>query len=79
MRYPEPTEQPSTDHDRDRGLYAKYQVTRTDGKPAGRVFVLAYDKDPFARIALAAYAMACRVTHANLSRDLFDRLGITDR
>lgn len=39
------------------GLYEKYRVQRTDGKPlTGRVFVLQPETDPHARAALRAYA-----------------------
>jgi hypothetical protein len=60
----------------DRGLYEKYRVERTDGKPIGRVFVLAYETDPYALIALAAYAAACRKKFPYLARDLFAMLGL---
>jgi hypothetical protein len=56
--------------DRKRGLYGKFAVSRADGKSPGRCFVLPYDKDPFARVALAAYADACESEYPLLASDL---------
>ena len=63
--------------DTERGLYHKFQVTRTDGSSASggkhencRFFVLDLDHDRFAGKALAAYAMACKESHPNLALDL---------
>ncbi|SKO35750.1 Uncharacterised protein [Mycobacteroides abscessus subsp. abscessus] len=53
-----------------RGLYEKYRVERTDGKPMGKAFVLNYTTDPHARAALAAYAESCQQDYPALSTDL---------
>lgn len=45
--------------DKERGLFHKYNVTRTDGKPVNWAFVLE-DKDPLAIPALQAYESAAR-------------------
>ncbi len=52
--------------DRERGLYRKFEVTRTDGEsaPGGKhehccYFVLDLDHDQFSVPALEAYAAAC--------------------
>lgn len=55
--------------DRERGLYGKYNVTRTDGRPMGRCFVLA-EGDPYAPLALKLYAKQCEDTYPLLARDL---------
>lgn len=69
------------DPDRERGLYGKFRVHRTDGstKPGGKhehcfFFVLDVHHDPHARAALAAYANAVQHGYPQLSRDLFDIL-----
>lgn len=59
-----------TDPDQQRGLYGKYRVEKVNGKPVGRVFVLAYDTDPHARTALAAYADSCAEDYPQLAADL---------
>ena len=53
-------------------LHGKYLVERIDGRfdPDSRFFVLDYAKDPFAAIALAAYADACAADHPILAADL---------
>lgn len=57
--------------DENRGLYAKYIVTKADGTPVpGPLFILRYSKDPHARVALAAYADSCEGTHPQLGIDL---------
>lgn len=56
--------------DRTRGLYAKYDVRRRDGKAKGPYFVLAYRTDPHARAALRAYADSCRAEYPALAADL---------
>lgn len=41
------------------GLYGKYKIEKTDGHtidPDAKYFVLRYDTDPHARVALEAYA-----------------------
>lgn len=63
--------------DRDRGLYRKYDVKRSDGSSGpGRkhefcaYFVLDLECDEFALAALRAYARAARKTHPDLARDI---------
>ena len=53
-------------------LYAKYTVTRNDGKPddGRRYFVLSPDTDPAARAALAAYADAIAPAQPQLAADI---------
>lgn len=52
----------------ERGLYEKYRVTRTDGRPIDWCFVLEPYRDPAARAALRAYRAA---THNDaLGRDI---------
>jgi hypothetical protein len=60
-----------------RGLYQKFEVKRTDGKsePGGkhegcRYFVLDLTHDEFARVAVEAYAKACREKYPLLADDL---------
>jgi hypothetical protein len=75
-----------TDAVRDpRGVYAKFNVERTDGSsaPGGRhdrcaYFVLDLEHDPFAKVALKAYATACAETHPGLARDL-TRIALAER
>jgi hypothetical protein len=66
--------------DKRRGLYRKYDITRTDGRSAAGekhylcdYFVLDLKHDPYARKALLAYAEACRSRYPILSSDLFDK------
>lgn len=63
--------------DADKGVYAKFKVTRTDRstRKGGRHahcahFVLDLNHDPFAIPALKAYANACRKQFPALARDL---------
>lgn len=63
------------------GLYEKYFVRRNDGRDrAGEdrmdalYFVLDYFHDPYARIALRAYAEACSEEYPLLARDLLTDL-----
>ena len=65
-----------TDPDTERGLYGKYRVEKVNGKPIGRVFVLDYDNDPHARVALEAYADSCGDEYPQLASDLYRELGI---
>jgi hypothetical protein len=65
------------DTDRTRGLYNKYAVIRTDGSSAVgerhhgcEHFVLDVNHDPFAAVALRAYADACESEYPLLARDL---------
>jgi hypothetical protein len=63
--------------DANKGLYQKFNVSRTDGSdaPGGKhhgcsYFVLDITHDPFAINALAAYANACRDSLPLLAKDL---------
>lgn len=57
--------------DKERGLYPKYRVERTDGKQKGPYFVLAYATDPLAARALAVYAnLAEEAGYHQLAADL---------
>lgn len=63
--------------DRSRGIYHKFNVTRTDGssEPDGKhhgcfYFVLDLDHDPHAKAALQAYADSCRADYPTLADDL---------
>ena len=63
--------------DRERGLYGKYIVERSDGSsgPGGKhercdYFVLDLVHDPFAIPSLRAYADACEATLPHLAADL---------
>lgn len=62
-------------------VYHKFHVARVDGRdqPGGdredaRYFVLDYRHDPFARLAVLAYADACAATHPELATDLRKRV-----
>lgn len=63
--------------DKQRGLYAKYEVKRLDGssEPGGKhencfYFVLDCDHDPHAAKALHAYYQSCRKDFPFLAEDL---------
>ena len=61
--------------DKERGVYKKFIVERTDGDPKDKhidcfYFVLDMDHDPFALPALDAYADACQSTHPGLAADV---------
>ena len=63
--------------DKNRGLYSKFHITRTDGSsgPDGkhelcRYFVLDLDHDPYAWAAIRAYEQACAHEYPNLADDL---------
>jgi len=63
--------------DRDRGLYEKYTVKRTDGRSEPgqkhehcRYFVLDLTHDEFARAAIEAYIEACKAKYPDLAADL---------
>ena len=63
--------------DKWRGLYNKFNVTRTDGtsEPGKKhdgcqYFVLDVTHDPFAGAALKAYADACRSEYPALAEDI---------
>ena len=62
------------------GLYAKFFVSRVDGRDAPGdkhhgcdYFVLDITHDPYAIPALAAYARACRKDYPALSRALMSK------
>jgi hypothetical protein len=64
-------------NDKTRGIYHKYNVTRTDGssEPGGKhencaYFVLDCTHDPHALKALQAYLESCRIEYPFLARDL---------
>jgi hypothetical protein len=71
-----------TGHDRERGIYRKYDVQRVDGradKHSGcEYFVLDLTHDKFAPAALAAYAAACAEEFPALSADLRQIVGRSD-
>jgi hypothetical protein len=74
------------EHDKDRGLYGKFNVTRTDGSSnAGgkhadcEHFVLDMTHDKFASTAMLAYADACEAEYPQLARDLRDRIIAMER
>jgi hypothetical protein len=57
--------------------YEKFTVTRKDGRDApggdrtdARYFTLDFVHDPYARVALAAYADACAAEFPGLAADL---------
>lgn len=63
--------------DKSRGLYRKFNVTRTDGSdgPGGKhegceYFLLDLDHDKFAWFAIAAYERACAEEYPLLAADL---------
>lgn len=63
--------------DRERGIYEKFKVERTDGSsaPGGKhekcfYFVLDTVHDPFAITALQAYARVCRKDYPLLANDI---------
>ena len=65
------------EHDKDRGLYGKFVVTRTDGSSnaGGKhvdcdYFVLDMTHDKFAGTAMLAYADACEAEYPKLAADL---------
>ncbi len=62
------------------GLVQEYVVTRADGAPIpddAWLFVLRYDRDPHARVALRAYAESCRGENPVLADDLLAALDAT--
>ena len=67
-------------NDKERGLYQKHFVTRTDGDPKRKhkdcqYFVLDLDHDKHAICALRAYAMSCRIEYPSLFKDLIRIVG----
>lgn len=66
-----------TEQDRNRGLYNKFVVQRTDGTDVSggkhkdcEYFVLDLTHDPFALPAIRAYADACHEKYPKLAEDL---------
>jgi len=58
---------------RPKGLYKKYNITKTDGMPVDQeaeYFVLRLDTDRYARTAAKSYARACRFEDRQLALDL---------
>lgn len=67
------------------GLYNKYELFRVREDDPGHAFrvhtpffVLRYDRDPHARVALAAYADSCAADNPMLAADLRDMLVRTE-
>jgi hypothetical protein len=59
------------------GLYNKYFIEKADGSPidqAARYFVLRYDNDRHARVALDAYASSIRDEDPALAADILEAL-----
>lgn len=57
-----------------KGLYKKYNVTRTDGKLVKGHFVIEF-KDPNAAAALIPYCNNIQGSNPDLARELFNALG----
>jgi hypothetical protein len=55
--------------DKERGLYMKYNVTRTDGKPMGEAIILEF-KDELSRMAIQAWA--CKMFDAGYKTLYYD-------
>jgi hypothetical protein len=67
--------------DKSRGLYNKFNVTRTDGssEPGGKhdgcdYFVLDLSHDPYAIPALMAYHEACQALYPRLASDILTKI-----
>ena len=55
------------------GLRRKYIITKVSGKPVdpkAKYFVLRYDEDPHAVVAIKAYIKSIRKENTELARDL---------
>lgn len=66
--------------DQQQGVYNKYKVTRTDGKPnkaGAEFFVLDLANDKYAKPAIAAYAEACMAEYPQLAKDIAARWLVT--
>ena len=66
-----------------RGLYRKFDVVRTDGQSAVgqkhsecEYFVLDLSHDPYARVAVLAYSIACGREYPLLAQDLMAKLSL---
>lgn len=64
---------------RKKGLYQKFIVRRTDKRDRKgqkhhncRYFVLDLDHDPYAKVAVKSYALACAHEYPNLAEDLLN-------
>ncbi len=69
------------DPDKDRGVYEKFTIKRTDGSSEKdgkhhecNYFVLDLSHDPFCRPALKSYAMACKGEYPDLAHDIMEAL-----
>ncbi len=54
-------------------MFDKYTITKTNGNPIdpeALYFVLRYDTDPHARVALAAYAQSVRADNPQFADEL---------
>jgi hypothetical protein len=64
------------------GFEARFNVTRTDGKPCrpeARYLVWDYAGDPYARIAIRIYAFLIKWRNPQLAADLHDALKHPER
>ncbi len=66
---------------KERGLYNKFTVTRNDGRDApggdrenADLFVLDLTNDPYALVAITAYASSCKEKYPQLSKELMDKV-----
>ncbi len=69
-----------------KGLIEKFYITRVDGTSAPGekhhgcdYFVLDLTHDPFAGIALLAYAEACEDDYPSLALDLYEKVDVIKR
>lgn len=58
---------------RERGLYEKYEVKRTDGKPVGECIIMEM-KDPNTWPAIGAYIKTIQKSCPQLASDLSDKI-----
>ena len=60
------------------GFYQKYKIERVDGKPftdrGNEYFVLCFERDPHAKVALKAYAESVKSENPDLYNDLMSTL-----
>lgn len=57
------------------GLEPRYKIEKTNGEPINpnaKYFILRYDKDPHARVALLAYANSIALENPQLANQLID-------
>ena len=60
-----------------RGIYGKYKISKADGTPVdpeAKYFVLRYDKDKHARVALEAYARSIWTENYTLAIEIMAEL-----